>query len=295
MVTKPTKVVKRVAIYYENRLGRNDGAPLYTNSNLQLIPGLEIHHLTSRTSPKKLGLGKFDLHIWVDWGEDGLTEILPYEPISMKGLHPSVYWTCDTHLGYEYRLKKAKEFDYVFCTHKEGRDKFVKDGIKNPVWLPCAVDPRYYPNKPEAIKKYDIGFIGFVTFEKRAIMLDKMLKEFPNFFYGQRFFMEAAEIYRKSKIVFNTAADRDINMRVFESLATGSFLLTEYVPTLPRLFKNKKHLVWYKSMDEAIKLAKYYLKHDNEREKIAKAGMEEVFKKHTYMKRIEKMFKTINF
>lgn len=285
---------KRIAIYYENRLGRNDGAPLYVNSNLQTIPQLEVHHLIGKTSPNKLGLGKFDLHIWVDWGEDALTSILPYKPISMKSLHPSMYWTCDTHLGYDYRLKKAKEFDYVFCCHDEGRAKFEKDGVKAH-WIPCAVDPRYYPNEPKAIKKYDIGFVGFVSFEKRAKMLDEFLKPFPNFFYGQRFFHEAAEIYRKSKICFNTSAVDDINMRVFETMATGSFLLTEYVPTLPKLFKNKKHLVWYKTVPEAIELAKYYLKHDKEREEIAKAGMEEVLKKHTYMKRIEKMFKIINF
>jgi spore maturation protein CgeB len=130
-----------------------------------------------------------------------------------------------------------------------------------------------------------------------------MFKEFPNFFYGQRFSryvygeppdgQDAADIFRKSKIVFNTAAVDDINMRVFESLATGSFLLTEWVPTLSELFQDGKHLVTYKTMNEAVEKAKYYLAHEDERERIAKAGMEEVLAKHTYQHRWDTILKTI--
>ena len=82
-------------------------------------------------------------------------------------------------------------------------------------------------------------------------------------------------------------------MRTFEALATGSFLLTEWVPTLEELFENKKHLVWYKTMDEAVELAKYYLENEIEREMIATAGMQEVLANHTYEKRFEKILSII--
>jgi spore maturation protein CgeB len=129
--------------------------------------------------------------------------------------------------------------------------------------------------------------VGFVTFEKRALMLDRMYREFPNFFFGQRLFESAAEIFRKSKIVFNTAAVDDINMRVFEATATGSFLLTEWVPYIDLLFEDGKHLVTFKTIDEAVEKARYYLKHDDEREAIAKAGMEHTLANHTYQHRIK--------
>lgn len=284
----------RIATYYPTHLGRNDGSPLYYTHILRNM-GHEVVHLSSEKTKDLDKFGKFDLHLWVDWGEDALKNILGFEPMSLQDLHPSVYVTSDTHLGYEYRLQKAKEFDYVLCNQKRAVEEFVRDGIdpKKVFWHPHAVEPLAYPNHPVAIRKYDIGFVGFVTFEKRAKMLDRILREFPNFWYGQRLFEEAARMYRKSRIVFNTAADDDVNMRVFETLATGSFLLTEYVPTLGELFADKKHLVWYHNMDEAVELAKYYLEHEYEREQIAKNGMKEVLAKHTYEHRAERILEII--
>lgn len=78
-------------------------------------------------------------------------------------------------------------------------------------------------------------------------------------------------------------------MRVFETMSTGSFLLTNWIPTLSELFEDGKHLVTYKTLDEMVEKAKYYLEHDEEREKIAKAGYDEFISKHTYKHRIEKV------
>ena len=280
----------RICTFYEARLGRNDGSPLYYTHRLRQM-GHEVLHLSSEALPDDFG--KFDMYLWVDWGEDALKGLLPYDPIKMNDLHPSVYITSDTHLGYDYRLQKSKEFDHVFCNQIRAIEEFDKDGIKAN-WLPHAVDPQAYPNAPVAMKKYDIGFVGFVTFPKRAEMLDRLFKEFPNFWYGQRLFEECAEVYRKSRIVFNTAAVDDINMRCFEATATGSFLLTEWVPTLSECFEDGKHLVTYKTMDEAIEKARYYLEHEEEREAIAKAGMDHTLTNHTYKHRAEKILEVIN-
>jgi len=284
----------KIAIYYENRLGRNDGPPLYWCKAMKDL-GHEVTHFCSAHEPNK-EWGKFDLHVWVDWGEDALTEMLTYKPISMKTLHPSMYVTSDTHLGFDYRFEKAKEFDYVFCNQIRAKEEFDVKSNGNKMatyFLPHAVDTKAYPASPVCIKKYDIGFVGFVTFEKRAKMLDELFRAFPNFWYGQRLFEDAAEIYRKSKIVFNTAAVDDINMRVFEVLATGAFLLTEYVPTLNKLFKDGEHLVTYKTMDEAIEKAQFYLDHPDKREMIAKQGHDEVMRKHTYQHRVDEALKVI--
>jgi len=284
------KDVKKIAIYYESRLGRNDGSPLYYFHRLGQM-GYDITHFSSASEPDR-ECGKFDLHIWVDWGEDALTSMLPYRPIDMRNLHPSVYIASDTHLGYDYRMLKAREFDHVFVNQLDAVEMFNKDGVKAK-WLPHAVEPRAYPNEPVAIKKYDVGFVGYVTFEKRADMLDRLFREFPNFYYGQALFEDCAEIYRKSRIVFNTAATDDANMRLFEATATGSFLLTEDIPSIGKLFDVGKHLVTYKDMDDAVEKARYYLEHEDEREAIAEAGMIHTLKNHTFEHRINEMFKEI--
>lgn len=82
-------------------------------------------------------------------------------------------------------------------------------------------------------------------------------------------------------------------MRVFETLSTGSFLLTNWLPTLGDLFEDGKHLVTYKSYDEMVEKARYYLEHDDEREAIAAAGYDEFIKKHTYRHRVETILDTI--
>jgi spore maturation protein CgeB len=82
-------------------------------------------------------------------------------------------------------------------------------------------------------------------------------------------------------------------MRLFEATATGAFLLTEWCPTLDMIFEDGKHLVTYKTMDEAIEKARYYLDHPDEREAIAKAGMEHTLAHHTYQHRVKEAFEVV--
>lgn len=281
----------RIANYYESRLGRNDGPPLYWTNALRNM-GHEVVHLSSQAVPDRQW-GHFDLHLWVDWGEDALSGVLPYKPCNMSDAHPSAYVTSDTHLGYDYRLNKAKEFDFVFCNQLRAVEEFERDGVKAR-WLPHAVEPQAYPNKPAVIKKHDLCFIGYVTFRKRAEMLDQLFRAVPNFFYGHKLFEECSEFYRKSRIVFNTAAIDDVNMRCFEATATGSFLLTEWVPTISDCFREDIHLATFKTMDEAIEKAKYYLEHEDERETIAGQGMQHTLARHTYKHRAEELLGVVN-
>ena len=276
----------RYAIYYESRLGRNDGNPLYVWNEMkerQKTGDLEIDHLAPHGDLQPFG--KYDAHIWVDWGEDGLKGFLPYDPIYPPG-RPLIYWASDTHLGYDYRLECAKKADVVFCAQREGVERMKADGVPHAQWLPHAVEPKAYFPFNYIVKKYDIAFVGHINSENRIDALDRMFREFPNFFYGQRLFEEAAQVYSNSKIVFNIAMDRDVNMRVFEALGTRSLLLTDDIPGIHDLFEDGKHLVLYRSLDEAVEKARYYMEHEDERARIAQAGYEEVMKNHTFKHRV---------
>jgi glycosyltransferase involved in cell wall biosynthesis len=293
---------KRVAIYYSNKFGRNDGSPLYYFNVLQHMPEFETLHLLPEGDTRRYG--KFDYHFWVDWGEDGL----PWTEWSIPSDGgKTIYVASDTHLGKDYRFKKAEQFDHVFFNQKDAVEEFNKTSRKKAIWIPHAVEPQAYPDI-EIVKKFDICFIGHVQESPnyngiaRIDALDRMFKEFPNFYYGSRhpafpgknLFEDAAKKFSQSKIVFNISIKDDINMRVFESLATGSMLLTNYIPTLGELFEDGKHLVMYKTLDEAVEKAKYYLEHEQEREKIALEGQQECLAKHTYQKRVEKIIDLVN-
>ena len=62
--------------------------------------------------------------------------------------------------------------------------------------------------------------------------------------------------------------------RLVNCLACGTFTLAKRVPDSNLLFQDYVHLRYFDTADEFFDLADYYLKNKNEREKIARAGME---------------------
>lgn len=249
--------------------------------------GVESGHLIPIGDLTKFGT--WDLHFEADWAEDALAELIPYKVESIP--HPSVFWTSDSHLGYSWRLQKAKRTDFNFVAQYQSVLDFKRDGIPNPIWMPHAVEPLAYPYIA-CSKKYDVCFIGHINSENRIDALDRLFKEFPNFYYGQRLFEEAAEKFCQSKIVFNISIKGDLNMRAFECMSTKSFLLTSRNEEIERVFQDKVHCVMYDSLDDMVEKAKYYIAHDEEREKIAEAGFNEVRAKHTFLHRAKQVLDT---
>jgi len=286
----------RIAIYYESRLGRNDGNPLYVWNALKRRKDVEVDHLAP--IPNVELQGKYDAHIWCDWGEDGLVNILPYKPLFPKqnGKDPVVYWPTDTHVSgpsYDYRLECAKKSDIVFTAQKPSVEQFARDGV-NAMWLPCGVEPQAYPKFELASQHYDVAFIGHVNCEERVDFLDRMFREYPNFFFGQRLFEQAARVYADSKICLNIALNNDVNMRNFEVLGAGGFLLTKRISALEELMEDGVHCVMYDTIDEAVAKARYYLDNEEERKAIAEAGYKHVIANHTIDARLDVILNEIN-
>ena len=297
--------MKRAAIYYHTNFGRNDGAPLYYTHNLKKIEGLEVVHLKPEGDTSNFG--KFDYHFFVDFGEDGLPVENPmWLPKEDGGI--KIYVASDTHLDNGFRYEKAKLMDYVYFNQRRAVEEYKPLPGQKVFFHPHAGEPDAYPAY-NIIKKWDVVFIGHMQEQinhngfTRIDALDRLFKEFPNFYYGSRtpldpqanMFEDAAKKFCQSKIVFNVSIKDDINMRVFETLSTGSFLLTNNIPTLSELFEDGKHLVTYNTLDEMVEKAKYYLEHDEEREAIAKAGHELFMANHTYMCRVKKVLADVGY
>jgi len=242
--------------------------------------------------------GNFDLHVLIDHGEDGIGA-----PLDFKLPHPNAYWIADSHISgesYQYRMNRAKEFDFVFASHKPSIEQFEKDGLKVQ-YMPWAAEASVYRPIP-IIEKYDWCFIGHLNNQSRIDLVDRFCKEWPvgeKGYLGWRkagvpgynVFDDVAKKFSQSRIILNEAIKEDLNMRVFETLACKRFLLTENVPAIHDHFEDGKHLVLFKTIDEAVEKAKYYLAHDNERNAIAEAGYREFLDKHTYMHRAKEILK----
>lgn len=306
----------RVAIYYDvlpSTGFRNDGGCLFLSYNLRkILNGIDcvkdhgaisndsgnVVHLSPLT-PTKFH-GTFDLNILCDYGEDGLG--IPTDWVIPR---PNAYWVADSHLGYDYRLKRAKEFDHVFVSHSPTIDKFIADGI-DPAkiyYMPWAAETAVYNPHP-IIEKWDWSFIGYPNNEFRIDLIDRFVKEFGlgdgkgylgwrnGQYQGYNVLDDCAKKLSQARICPNEATKDDLNMRVFEILACKRFLLTEEVPDLLKHFQDGVHLRTFKTINEAVDIAKYYLAHPDERMTIAEAGYKEFLDKHTYMHRTKEILKT---
>ena len=103
-------------------------------------------------------------------------------------------------------------------------------------------------------------------------------------------------VFNRSKVVLNESAANDVNFRVFEALACGSFLLTEKVGNgFEELFQDRTHLAMYEreNVDQIVELANFYASHDSEREAIAREGRARVLASHTTTHRAQTIVHTI--
>ena len=109
----------------------------------------------------------------------------------------------------------------------------------------------------------------------------------------------AADLYTQARVVLNEAIAGDLNMRVFEALATRSLLLTPDVPGLADLFQDGVHLVTYRDGDHADALDKlrYWADpvRDADRETIAEAGYRAVLAGHTMRHRVAALLAPMGF
>lgn len=186
----------------------------------------------------------------------------------------------------------------------------LKQYNNNVIFKPAAYDNEVY--KPLNIKKdIDVSFVGYMYPERRRL-LNLLVKEHPEykyefwgeyaplrfplkwlkwkFSYEHKYFknknippVEVNEIYNRSKIVLNIVRENQQDgwsSRLTQILGSKAFQITNYFDTVSKNFYNC--LITYKNDDEYLNSIVYYLKHDKEREEIAKNGYDKVFKDFAY-------------
>jgi spore maturation protein CgeB len=79
----------------------------------------------------------------------------------------------------------------------------------------------------------------------------------------------------KIGLSINIANDVDLyhSDRFINYISCGTCVLARKVPQTDKLFVDKEHVRYFDTEDEFIELADWYLKHDDQRERIAHAGM----------------------
>jgi len=113
--------------------------------------------------------------------------------------------------------------------------------------------------------------------------------------------LELIQMYSRSKINlgFSSCGDThktgerilQVRLRDFEVPMSGGFYIVEHMEELEEFFNIGKEIVCYTDKEDLADKIKYYLGHDDERERIRKAGHERCLRDHSWHKRFQKAFK----
>lgn len=104
--------------------------------------------------------------------------------------------------------------------------------------------------------------------------------------------LHALEYFReiqKAKIVLGTYhydLERYYTKRTVYGGASGRMMMTRYIPGMEKDFENHENIVWFHSIEEGLELIEYYLKNNEEREKIAKQTRDHFVKNHSWKARL---------
>ena len=203
---------------------------------------------------------------------------------------------CDGDPWPEYqknRVEIGSKLDLILATN-DGKwlDVYRKTGVRA-AFMPNPCDPDYEYRYAVSEKwKTDIMFTG-KTKETRRYPTDPMrvqiinrLAEMDNCtFYGCLGQPKIGGInyqYAISGARVALSVNAVNNVRLYHSdrlthyLASGTFALARRVPDSDLLFQDGVHLKYFDTVEEFFELAQWYLKHEDERMKIANAGMERV-------------------
>lgn len=107
------------------------------------------------------------------------------------------------------------------------------------------------------------------------------------------------QLMAESKIVLNItrgpfyAAETGINLRIFEALAAGKFLLTDSCDEVAELFEVGVEIETFSGSAELREKVRYYLENPEKRLAIARRGHERYLKEFTWQKRVEALLQSM--
>ena len=81
-----------------------------------------------------------------------------------------------------------------------------------------------------------------------------------------------------------------VRLRDFEVPMSGGFYMVEYMEELEEFFDIGREIVCYTGKDDMVDKIGYYMKHDDARERIRRAGYERCLRDHSWHKRFEMAF-----
>lgn len=195
---------------------------------------------------------------------------------------------------------------------------FIPDSLTESVIREIAdADPDFYRNEDqrEGVERYLTAhqYVGMkLAALERERILKRLSERFPVTLYtrsdasalphvdcrgGVSTLTEMPKVFQASRINLNMTMrpiETGLSQRIWDVLACGGFLLTNYQAEIPEYFEIGKDLETYESMEELEEKVQYYLTHEDERMEIAINGYEKTAASHSYEMRLAQMIKLLS-
>ncbi|MFE0558218.1 DUF3880 domain-containing protein [Paenibacillus sp. NPDC058910] len=247
-----------------------------------------------------------------------------------SGFKTAIWFTDDPYYT-DWTVSIAPRYDYIF-TLESNCVSFYRDlGCEHVYHLPFAVNPNvFYPKHVPTSYQTDICFIGTAYWNRVELMdhLAPILKNKKVVISGwwwdrmQHYAQlsdkiklgdwmtseDTATYYNGAKIVINQHRSSDddtinansrkvqalsVNPRTFEISGCGTLQLSDIRHDMSQLYSPGSEIETYGSYGELMDKIDYYLRHEEERQRIALNGLMRTRKDHTYHKRLGLMLRTI--
>jgi spore maturation protein CgeB len=216
----------------------------------------------------------------------------------------TVCWATDDSWKYrEVSRFIGKYYDIITTTYENVLKLYKEDGISTVLLTQWAVSTENIKEPlPASECRYNVSYIGAAhgnrkkrveVLRQQGIIVTCYGYGWPN---GPVSPEEVIRIVRNSVISLNFANSRgenQIKARTFEIPGAGGFLLTEYAPGLERFYSIGKEVEVFSDDHELVDKIQYYLKHEKERDLIARAGYHRTIHEHTYDIRMEKVLQAV--
>ncbi|KKQ22703.1 hypothetical protein A2999_01200 [Candidatus Wolfebacteria bacterium RIFCSPLOWO2_01_FULL_38_11] len=162
--------------------------------------------------------------------------------------------------------------DVIFAGHWEndGRDEYIKAIIE------AGINFKLYGPEWRRSKYYNF-FRNKLGYEINSLKDDYNLS------------LNSAKI----ALVFLSKLNNDTyTRRCFEITAAKTFMLSEYTDDLNSIFKQGEEAEYFGTKEEMLQKIKYYLEHNEERERIASGGYQRLLKdRHEVLDRVKEILK----
>lgn len=198
----------------------------------------------------------------------------------------------------------ASDFSVFYTNSKYSYTEQYDRSKVNIRLLPFAASLSHHYYMPSVKRQYDVIVVGHARKERSSIVSN--LEKICNLgLYGSGWNKSLGVVNGEAHVkAINSgkmylsfsqtmAGYENIKVGLFEAMACNQVVITSYMEELQDYFEIGKEILCYKSEEELIDIVKYYLSHDQEREKIRAAGYQRLLNDHTYQKRWKEVLRDI--